>query len=69
VIYPINALCNGQRDALDKYLYQGYPDVPKVRPADYTAQARGEDQGLIIKNPPDVLLANYIMRDYILTSW
>jgi len=67
VVYPMNALCNSQLEELQKYLGLGYPDGPRVTFARYTGQ-EGDDEREKIKNdPPDILLTNYVMLEYILT--
>jgi len=67
VIYPMNALCNSQLEELQKYLGLGYPDGPRVTFARYTGQESEEEREKIKNNPPDILLTNYVMLEYILT--
>ena len=67
VIYPMNALCNSQRDELERYLCEGYKDGPKVTFARYTGQEKEEEREAIRQSPPDILLTNYVMLEYILT--
>lgn len=67
VIYPMNALCNSQIEELQKYLGWGYPDGPRVTFARYTAQESEEEREKIKNDPPDILLTNYVMLEYILT--
>ena len=67
VIYPMNALCNSQREELEKYLCLGYPDGPRVTFARYTGQESQEERERIQNDPPDILLTNYVMLEYILT--
>ena len=67
VIYPMNALCNSQLEELQKYLGLGYPDGPKVTFARYTGQESPNERENIKNNPPDILLTNYVMLEYILT--
>jgi superfamily II DNA/RNA helicase len=67
VIYPMNALCNSQQEELQKYLGLGYPDGPRVTFARYTGQESQEEREKIQHDPPDILLTNYVMLEYILT--
>ena len=67
VIYPMNALCNSQIEELQKYLGWGYPDGPRVTFARYTGQESAEEREKIKNDPPDILLTNYVMLEYILT--
>jgi superfamily II DNA/RNA helicase len=68
VIYPMNALCNSQLEELKKYLCLGYPEGgEKVRFARYTGQESQEEREKIQNEPPDILLTNYVMLEYILT--
>ena len=67
VIYPMNALCNSQLEELQKYLGLGYPDGPEVTFARYTGQESPTEREKIKNDPPDILLTNYVMLEYILT--
>ena len=67
VIYPMNALCNSQIEELQKYLGWGYPEGPRVTFARYTGQESEEEREKIKNDPPDILLTNYVMLEYILT--
>ena len=67
VIYPMNALCNSQLEELQKYLGLGYPDGPRVTFARYTGQESDDEREKIKNDPPDILLTNYVMLEYILT--
>jgi hypothetical protein len=67
VIYPMNALCNSQIEELQKYLGWGYPNGPRVTFARYTGQESEEEREKIKNDPPDILLTNYVMLEYILT--
>jgi ATP-dependent helicase YprA (DUF1998 family) len=69
VIYPMNALANSQLEELDKFL-QGY--APNQRPcsvARYTGQEKAAERNAIADNPPDILLTNFMMLEYILTRY
>lgn len=68
VVYPMNALANSQREELDKFLKRGLGSGdPLVTYARYTGQEGDEERQRIIKNPPDILLTNYVMLELILT--
>jgi len=68
VVYPMNALANSQFNELRKFLCHGYPDGRgPVTFAAYTGQEREEQRRLILENPPDILLTNYVMLELILT--
>ena len=67
VVYPMNALCNSQLEELHKYLSLGYPDGPRVTYARYTGQESSKEREKIKNEPPDILLTNYVMLEYILT--
>ena len=67
VVYPMNALCNSQLEELQKYLGLGYPEGPQVTFARYTGQEGDDEREKIKNNPPDILLTNYVMLEYILT--
>ncbi|AFS52276.1 DEAD/DEAH box helicase [Leptospirillum ferriphilum] len=67
VVYPMNALCNSQMEELEKYLFLGFP--PGKEPVTfkrYTGQERGEERRAISENPPDILLTNYMMLEYLM---
>jgi ATP-dependent helicase YprA (DUF1998 family) len=66
-VYPMNALANSQLGELQKFLMIGYPDGPPVRFGRYTGQESAEDRARIIKDPPDILLTNYVMLELVLT--
>lgn len=68
VVYPMNALCNSQREELEKYLCLGYDEEP-VTFARYTGQETNEEREQIAKNPPDILLTNYVMLELIMTRF
>ncbi|HLH71037.1 MAG TPA: DEAD/DEAH box helicase [Candidatus Dormibacteraeota bacterium] len=68
VVYPMNALANSQLGELGKFLA---PDQESGRPPvtfrRYTGQERLEEREEILRDPPDVLLTNYVMLELILT--
>ncbi len=68
VVYPMNALCNSQRDELEKFLAKGFP--PGKMPvtfARYTGQESQEERAKIRESPPDILLTNFMMLEYLMT--
>ncbi len=70
VVYPMNALCNSQLEELVKYLSLGYGKGQEpVTFARYTGQESNEDRERIAKNPPDILLTNYVMLELIMTRF
>ncbi len=70
VIYPMNALCNSQFEELKKYLQTGYTKGKEpVTFARYTGQESKDERDRIAKNPPDILLTNYVMLELIMTRF
>ena len=70
VVYPMNALCNSQCEELQKYLCLGYGQGEEpVTFARYTGQESEEERQRIAKNPPDILLTNYVMLELVMTRF
>lgn len=70
VVYPMNALCNSQHEELEKFLRLGYGEGKEpVTFARYTGQESSEERERIAKNPPDVLLTNYVMLELVMTRF
>ena len=70
VVYPMNALCNSQLEELVKYLQLGYGSGQEpVTFARYTGQESSADREQIAKNPPDIVLTNYVMLELIMTRF
>ncbi len=68
IVYPMNALANSQDEELKKFLEKGYTEGRSpVRFARYTGQDKGEPREAIRRNPPDILLTNYMMLELLLT--
>ncbi|MBO0797852.1 MAG: DEAD/DEAH box helicase, partial [Blastocatellia bacterium] len=68
VVYPMNALANSQKEELTKFLTRGYENSKRpVTFECYTGQEKLEEKGLILSNPPDILLTNFVMLELILT--
>lgn len=68
IIYPMNALANSQRDELEKFL-GSYGDNSQrpVTYARYTGQEGSEEREAIRKNPPDIILTNFMMLELLMT--
>ena len=70
VVYPMNALCNSQFEELEKFLKRGYGSASQsVTFARYTGQETNEEREHIAKNPPDILLTNYVMLELLMTRF
>ena len=70
VVYPMNALCNSQCEELEKFLKRGYDEGNQpVTFARYTGQETNEEREHIAKNPPDILLTNYVMLELLMTRF
>jgi len=64
IVYPMNALANSQRGELEKFLGK---DMQRVSFARYTGQERRAERDIILADPPDILLTNYVMLELMLT--
>lgn len=70
VVYPMNALCNSQREELEKFLKLGYGEGNEpVTFARYTGQETQTERERIAAEPPDILLTNYVMLELIMTRF
>ena len=69
VIYPMNALANSQLEELDKFLHGYAPDLRPFTVARYTGQESKAERSAIADDPPDILLTNFMMLEYILTRF
>jgi superfamily II DNA/RNA helicase len=67
IVYPMNALANSQMEELRKFLDFGFDGKSPVTYRRYTGQESPEERADILKNPPDILLTNYVMLEYVLT--
>lgn len=68
IVYPMNALANSQWEELSKFLSVGYPEGQEpVTFARYTGQEDDAERERILRDPPDILLTNYVMLELILT--
>ena len=66
VVYPMNALANSQMDELAKFVDQ----VPGARPITfdrYTGQDDRAERTRIAREPPDILLTNFMMLELLMT--
>lgn len=70
VVYPMNALCNSQMEELEKFLRIGYGEGQSpVTFARYTGQESHDEREEIAKNPPDILMTNFVMLELIMTRF
>lgn len=65
IIYPMNALANSQLEEFQKFLSNARQLGIKV--GRYTGQESNNERQDLADNPPDVLLTNYMMLEYLLT--
>ncbi|ASR44509.1 DEAD/DEAH box helicase [Xanthomonas citri pv. mangiferaeindicae] len=69
VIYPMNALANSQLEELDKFLHGYAPELRPFTVKRYTGQESKAERSAIADYPPDILLTNFMMLEYILTRF
>jgi hypothetical protein len=67
IVYPMNALANSQVEEVNKFLQGLEGDTVSVRR--YTGQEDQADREDIARNPPDILLTNFQMLEYLLTRF
>lgn len=68
VVYPMNALANSQEDELRKFLAHGpWGQRQPVTFRKYTGQEDQDERHEILRQPPDIILTNYVMLELILT--
>jgi hypothetical protein len=65
IVYPMNALIDGQVEALNAFRAANWPGCP-VRFAQYTGQTCEEVRQQLLQDPPHILLTNYVMLEYML---
>lgn len=64
LVYPMNALANDQKERIERYLSEsGHTYVQVAR---YDRSTRQEERERLRKNPPHILLTNYVMLEYLL---
>lgn len=71
IVYPMNALINSQYEEIksleDKYL-EKFPNQPfPISYKMYTGQESAKERAETIKNPPHILLTNYMMLELLMT--
>ncbi|MBF0561547.1 MAG: DEAD/DEAH box helicase [Alphaproteobacteria bacterium] len=66
VIYPMNALANSQHKELEKFLGSD-PAARSVSFNRYTGQESKVEREAIARNPPDILLTNFMMLELLMT--
>ncbi len=69
VIYPMNALANSQLEELDKFLHGYARELHPFTVKRYTGQESKAERTAIADDPPDILLTNFMMLEYILTRF
>lgn len=67
IVYPMNALANSQIGELEKFLDFGLGGQRPVTFARYTGQENDDEKRDVWADPPDILLTNYVMLEYIMT--
>lgn len=70
IVYPMNALINSQIEELKRFSENYEKATGKAFPlrfAAYTGQTGDEEREEILKNPPDILLTNYMMLELLMT--
>ena len=64
----MNALANSQMMEIDKFISQsGLPENLRPVVKRYTGQESQDERKQIAANPPDILLTNYMMAEFLLT--
>jgi superfamily II DNA/RNA helicase len=66
IVYPMNALANSQMEELDKFLKHVAPARP-ISFARYTGQEGDDARRAVAAAPPDILLTNFMMLEYLMT--
>ncbi|MCY4172713.1 MAG: DEAD/DEAH box helicase [Cyanobacteria bacterium MAG CAR3_bin_5] len=68
IVYPMNALANSQINEIEKFIAQsGLPETLKPVVRRYTGQESREERQRIAREPPDILLTNFMMAELLLT--
>src|SRR5690606_35398340 len=70
VVYPLNALINSQTEEFNKYRDNYQKATGKDFPisyGQYTGQEREDRREQLRKNPPQILLTNFMMLELLLT--
>ena len=66
VVYPMNALANSQMEELTKFVEQ-FPGAPPITFDRYTGQDDRRERTRIAREPPDILLTNFMMLELLMT--
>ncbi len=66
IVYPMNALINSQLQALERFANNLDEPCP-VRFARYTGQENEAEKAALRRDPPHILLTNYVMLELMLT--
>lgn len=66
VIYPMNALANSQLEELEKFL-GGVSAEHRVSFGRYTGQESEDERNEMARQPPDILLTNFMMLELLMT--
>ncbi len=66
IIYPMNALVNSQADELEKFL-GSFGESKPVTFGRYTGQESDTQRRAMAKNPPDIILTNFMMLELLMT--
>lgn len=69
IIYPMNALANSQLEEVNKFLGNFAEGTRPLTVKRYTGQESATERDEIAKNPPDILLTNFMMLELILTRY
>lgn len=70
IVYPMNALINSQSEEIRKFQERYETETKQSFPinfAQYTGQETREEKDAIVKDPPSILLTNYMMLELIMT--
>ncbi|MBX3436016.1 MAG: DEAD/DEAH box helicase, partial [Planctomycetaceae bacterium] len=65
LIYPMNALANDQRERIESYLKEAGL-ASAIRVEQYDRSATSSDRERMREKPPQILLTNYMMLEYLL---
>ena len=64
----MNALANSQMKELEKFIGEsGLPESRRPTFARYTGQESREEREAVSRNPPDILLTNFMMLELLMT--
>ncbi len=68
IVYPMNALANSQIKEIEKFIEQAdLPDDLRPTVRRYTGQESEAQRVEVAKNPPDILLTNFMMLELLMT--